>query len=202
MGIAGPSGCGKSTYSRHLAESLNLPFPVICLDSYFKGPILIDHPKLGKIQSWEDPLALKVDYFRQTLEKIKRDWRNSELLEKKQEIDSKNPIVVVVEGFILFALSDAITSMFDIRIFFDSTLERCRLQRYRREHKINRDTPDSAVVIPPDFIKWFDNLVWDEYLKRRKDQMLKVDKVFDLGPSANQSYLQIDRFVNRRLKGT
>lgn len=115
-------------------------------------------------------------------------------------IERNKPIYVVAEGFLLFALSDDVTSMFDIRIFLNSTQVRCRMQRFRRDAQVNPKLRDSDVVVTNKYSQWYDDLVWAEYLKRRHLQMAKVDKVFELEEYQKKKYTNIDAYINSRLK--
>ncbi|CAF3928714.1 unnamed protein product [Rotaria sp. Silwood1] len=114
--------------------------------------------------------------------------------------EKNNPIFVVVEGFLLFALSNNVTSMFDIRVFLDSTQARCRMQRFRRTSKVHPAVLDSQVIITDKFSRWFDNLVWAEYLKRRDVQMANAEKVFKPEEYQNNNFTILDAYICQRLK--
>ena len=186
IGIAGPSGCGKTTYSNHLAEYLQSPFPPITLDRFFKEPISIDHPVLGRVKNLEQPETIDINAFLTLLNDVKNQRERSN-------------VVVIVEGFLLFALSDDVTSMFDIRIFLNSTQDRCRMQRFRRANRIDPTISDSQVNITEKFSQWYDHLVWPEYLKRCNQQKTKADKVFELDDYQNRNYTKLDAYINNRL---
>lgn len=114
-------------------------------------------------------------------------------------IERNKPIYVVAEGFLLFALSDGVTSMFDIRIFLNSTQVRCRMQRFRRDAQVNPKLSDSDVIITDKYSQWYDDLVWAEYLKRRDLQMAKADKVFEPEEYQKREYTSIDAYISTRL---
>ncbi|CAF4762483.1 unnamed protein product [Rotaria socialis] len=121
IGIAGPSGCGKTTYAKHLSQYLGSPIPLMSLDNFFTKPIYIDHPILGRIKSLEQPETLNISGFMSSLHQIKREWARTPFDQLNPVAEKSNPIYIVVEGFLLFALSNDVTSMFDIRIFLDFT---------------------------------------------------------------------------------
>lgn len=199
VGIAGPSGCGKTTFAKHLSKRLQSPAPVISLDKFFVRKIKINHPILGAIHSLEEPEALDIQGFLKSLHRIKSEWEKASSEQWDAASKKNNTIFIVVEGFLLFALSNEVTSMFGIRIFLDSTLERCRMQRFRRETKINSDVPNSQVKISEDFSRWYDNLVWVEYLKRRDLQMKNAGKVFKPEEYEDKSYGILDAYIDQQL---
>ncbi|CAF1098191.1 unnamed protein product [Rotaria sordida] len=201
IGIAGPSGCGKTTYAKHLVEYLHSPLHIIELDHFYIRSITINHPILGRIQSDEEPDTLHiqslVNLIRQIKyepEKITRYHRNDISIKDNQYI------FVIVEGFLLFALSDELTNMFDIRIFFESTQSQCRMKRYRRQSRINDTISDERILIPKEFQQWFDYLVWAEYLKWRDLQISKAEKVFHFDEYRDKQYIQLDNYIDKRLK--
>ncbi|MCC7515689.1 MAG: hypothetical protein IT212_13450, partial [Bacteroidia bacterium] len=148
------------------------------LDNFFTKPIYIDHPILGRIQSLEQPETLNINAFMISLRQIKREWARTPFDQFNPVAEKSDPICIVVEGFLLFALSNDVTSMFDIRIFLDSTQADCRMQRFRRQTKVDPAVSDSQVTIATKFSQWFDNLVWPEYLQRRGLQIANAEKVF------------------------
>lgn len=199
IGIAGPSGCGKTTYARHLAAKLRSPFQPISLDRFFLKPIRIQHPTLGDLESLEQPEAIDINTFAAFLRQLKIDWTCTPWPRTDSTTVNDGTIYVVVEGFLLFALSDEITSMCDIRIFLDSTQERCRMQRFRRSKKIPPHVPDAKVVISDNFARWYDQLVWSEYLDRRDQQAASAQKLFHAEEYENRNYAKLDAYIDERL---
>ncbi|CAF1007127.1 unnamed protein product [Adineta ricciae] len=200
IGIAGPSGCGKTTYAKHLVHRLQSPFIVIGLDDFFYCTKTIEHPILGRIRSFEEPETLHVESLVNLLQSLKQHPENVTRYRRGDiSLTDKKYIYVVVEGFLLFGLSDKLTSMFDVRIFFDSNMAECRLRRFRRRSKIASQVPDDQVQVTTDFQQWFDYLVWEEYLKRRDLQMSKAEKIFHSDQYRNRDYTQLDDYLDARL---
>ena len=200
IGIAGPSGCGKTTFAKHLVNRLQSPFSAIGLDNFFHCTKTIDHPILGRIRSFEEPETLHVESLLNLLQSIKQHpedvthYRRDDI-----SVTDREYIHVIVEGFLLFGLSDELTSMFDIRIFLDSNMAECRLRRFRRRSKIAWQVPDDQVRVTTEFQQWFDHLVWAEYLKRRDLQMSKAEKIFHSDQYRNRDYTQLDDYLDTRL---
>jgi len=201
IGIAGPSGCGKTTYANHLVDRLHSPLYLIELDHFFMRRITINHPILGRIQSDEEPDTLHIEGLLTLLRRIKHEPERRTRYHRDDISPKDNKyLFVIVEGFLLFALSDELTDMFDIRIFFESTLSQCRMRRYRRRHKIDETISDEQVIIPHEFQQWFDHLVWDEYLKRRDLQISKAEKVFQSEEYQDRQYTKLDNYIDKRLQ--
>jgi uridine kinase len=137
IGIAGPSRCGKSTYAKHLADHFHSPLDPIVLDHFFIRNLTIDHPILGQIKSYKQPDCLNIKGFFTLLNQIKQNPRIITQYHREGILTNENEhIFVIIQGFLLFALSDAITNLVDIKIFLDSTLSECRIRRHRRQLKI------------------------------------------------------------------
>ncbi|CAF5017353.1 unnamed protein product [Rotaria sp. Silwood1] len=150
--------------------------------------------------SFEEPASINIDRFLTILRQINSDLENAPMRRSNFAIDKNQPICIVVEGFLLFALSNDVTSMFDIRIFLDSTQSRCRMQRFRRKTHVNPKMPDSQVAITDHFSRWYDNLVWPEYLKRRDLQMANAEKVFKPEEYQDRNYTKLDTYIDQRVK--
>jgi uridine kinase len=201
IGIAGPSGCGKSTYAAHLMDHLHSPLHPIQLDHFFIRRVSINHPILGRVFSEEEPETLFIEGLFTLLRQIKHEPERITGYHRKDiSMKDKKYIFVIVEGFLLFALSDELTNMFNIRIFFESPQSQCRMRRYRRHCKIEETISDEKVIIPPGFQEWFDQLVWNAYLKRRDLQISKAEKVFQSDEYQNREYRSIDNYLDQRLK--
>ncbi|CAF3591935.1 unnamed protein product [Rotaria sp. Silwood1] len=201
IGIAGPSGSGKTTYAKHLVNHLHSPLSVIQLDHFYIGSITIDHPILGRTCSDEEPDNLNIQSLLTLIKQIK--YEPEKLTQyHRNDISIKNNqyLIVIVEGFLLFALSDELTNMFDIRIFFESTQFQCRMKRYRRRSLIHDTIPDEQIIIPNEFQQWFDHLVWTSYLQRRNLQISKAEKVFHFEEYQDKQYIQLDNYIDKRLK--
>ena len=200
IGIAGPSGCGKSTYAKHLSEHLHSPLCPIQLDHFFYNPLTLNHPILGRTKSYEQPECLDHEEFLKLLHQIKGNPKEITKYHREDAvINGDTPIVIVIEGFLLFALSDKITNLFDIRIFLNSTLTECRVQRYRRRNKIDRTIPNENIQVTKEFQQWFDCLVWDEYLKHRDLQIAKAGKVFHSNEYQQNQYMLLDDYIVQRV---
>jgi uridine kinase len=201
IGIAGPSGCGKTTYAKHLADRLHSPLYPIVLDHFFKQPLTINHPIVGRIQSYEDPECLSLKDFFNLLNQIKQNPEIQTRYHREDAVINKNKyLFIIIEGFLLYALSDEITNIIDVRIFLDSTLIECRMRRYRRRLKIKDDVLNEDVKISNEFQQWFDHLVWDEYLKRRDLQIEKAEKTFHSDQYQQREYSLLDNYIDQRLK--
>jgi uridine kinase len=170
------------------------------LDNFFKRPIIIHHPTLGNIKSLEQPETIDIHGFLMSLRQIKRTWARTPFDQLKLTAEKSDPICIVVEGFLLFALSNDVTSMFDIRVFLDSTQTRCRMQRFRRQTKVDSAVPDSQVTITTNFSRWFDSLVWAEYLQRRDLQIANAEKVFKPEEYENNNYAILNAYICHRLE--
>lgn len=201
IGIAGPSGCGKTTYARHLSTRLHSPLCPIGLDDFFVRVIPIEHPVLGRIKSEEEPETLDDQRLLTILRQIKADPRlTTRYHQPSVSIDERSPIFIVVEGFLLFALSKEVTQMFDIRLFFDATQDQCRMRRYRRRLKISGNVPDEDVRMAPEYRAWFDHLVWAAYLKWRDVQLAQAERKFTSNDYGNYQYDALDSYIDKRLK--
>jgi uridine kinase len=201
IGIAGPSGCGKSTYAAHLIDHLQSPLYPVELDHFFVRAVPINHPELGRVLSEEEPETLFIEGLFTLLRQIKTEPERFTRYHRTDiSIHDKKSICVIVEGFLLFALSNEITNLFDIRIFFESTLPQCRLRRYRRKQKIDPTIPDDQVTISTAFQKWFDYLVWGSYLKQHDLQLSKSEKVFQSDEFQHRKYATIDDYIDKRLQ--
>jgi uridine kinase len=201
IGIAGPSGCGKSTYAKHLADHLHSPLYPIVLDHFCIDPLIVNHPILGQIESYEQPDCFNINDFSNLLNQIKQ---NPKLITRYHRedilINENETIFIIIEGFLLFALSDQITNLFDIKIFLDSTLSECRVQRYRRRNKIDQTIPNETIIVTEQFQQWFDYLVWDEYLKRRDLQLSKAEKIFYSNEYQQKQYISLDDYIAQRVR--
>jgi len=56
------------------------------------------------------------------------------------------------------------------------------------------------VIVSDEFPQWFDYLVWDEYLKRHDLQIEKADKMFHSNEYQQKQYIQLDVYMEQRLK--
>lgn len=201
IGIAGPSGCGKSTYAKHLADQLHSPLNPIVLDHFFSEPLIIEREILGRRRSFEQPECLNIMKFSNLLHQIKQNpglitpYHRTDCL-----VNSNERIVIIVEGFLLFALSDEITNLFDIKIFLDATLDECRLRRFRRRQKIPESILAETIQVSQEFQQWFDHLVWKEYLQRRDLQMFKADRIFSSNDYHGRQYQLLDDYIAERVK--
>jgi uridine kinase len=206
IGIAGPSGCGKTTYAHHLIAYLHSPLNPIGLDDFCTRSILVDHPILGRIHSLEEPQTLDTARLIDLLTQIRIDptcrtkYHRSTVSMK----DCPSIEVVVVEGFLLFALSTKLTDLFDLRIFIESSHEQCRRQRYQREKDLTKWPIEQHGNKSQSFQKWFDHLVWPSYLKWRDMQMFHADKSFNFNSHDNyeqeKQHKQVDDYIVQRLK--
>ncbi|MEW6063086.1 MAG: uridine kinase [Nanoarchaeota archaeon] len=127
IGIGGGSSSGKTYFSKKLKEK------IISMDDYYKG---ID---LMKDLNFDDPNTLDLDFLREHLDLLKNgvaikkpiyDFKTH--LRKGYEKFEPNP-VIIVDG--LFALSDAIKDVLDIKVFIDSQSEKRLERRIKRDMK-------------------------------------------------------------------
>jgi len=200
IGIAGPSGCGKSTYAKHLVDHLHSPLYPIELDHFFIRHFMIDHPILGKIKSYEQPDCLNIKSFLTLLHQIKQNPTTITQYHREDiPINKIEYLFIIIEGFLLFALSDEITNLIDIKIFLDSTQSECRIRRYRRRYKIQDIILNENIIVSNEFQQWFDYLVWDEYLKRRHLQIDKAEKIFHSNEYHQKQYTPLDDYIKQRL---
>ena len=201
IGIAGPSCSGKSTYAQHLVDHLRSPIRAISLDEFYIRGIPINHPILGQTINEELPKTSDVQRLIRLLEQIKSHATKATRYHRSGvRTDNHRPVVVVVEGFILFALSNELTNLFDIRVLFEAHQHQCRLRRYRREYRVPTHIADDELSIPASFRERFDHLVWAEYLKRRDLQLSQVQKTFSSDQYHQYQYGQIDECIDKCLE--
>jgi uridine kinase len=178
IGIAGPSGCGKSTYAKHLVDHLCSPLYPIELDHFFRDPLILNHPILGPIKSYEQPECLNLKDFFNLLHQIKQNPKQITRYHREDILINENTtILIIIEG-----------------------LSECRIQRYRRRNKIPHTISNENIIVTEEFQQWFDHLVWDEYLKRRDLQIGKSEKIFHSNEYQQKQYASLDNYIAQRIR--
>jgi len=201
IGIAGPMGCSRNLYATHLCNKLNSPFEPLMLRSFWKGKFQIKHPKFGTVLCGHAPEAYDANLFATTLRQIRLNpTQSSPYLQRRKSGQIVTPFVIVVEGLLPFNLSDEITSMFDIRIMIQAEQEKCRLTRYRSDHKINVKVKNEDIKISKEWKTYFDEINWPQDLKQCEEQMKKVDKVFNDTFGDERDFEIRDKFIEESLK--
>lgn len=176
IGICGPSGSGKTTLAKKLCADFNAN--LISLDNYF----LLDPPLKKyetKGQNWELPENLDWAACRQDVSSLKQgkntlvrkiDWETetySEALVKPKEF-------LIAEGFLLLH-DEELVALLDVSIYLDVPDEvglRRRLQRVK--------TAEDR--------KWFEEVTFPEYAKRRKVFEERASIVLDGRDSPDKIY--------------
>lgn len=200
IGIAGATCSGKSAYAKHLVDRLQSPLNAIGLDDFFTHGVPIQHPILGQTMNEELPETLDTQSLIELLRQIKSDpTKITRYHRSDTTINTQRSMIVVVEGFILFALSNELTKLFDIRLFFEANQNQCRSRRYRRHYRVPSHVTDNELSIPKSFQTWFDHLVWMEYLRQRDLQLSQVQKNFSSDQYNHYQYGQIDDYIDRCL---
>lgn len=201
IGISGPSGCSRHVYADHLVQRLNSPFHPLLLKSFWRIKIEVKHPKFGSISSRELPECHDIEAFAAALREIRVNAQvESDYLKRREDVPLKLPMIIVVDGFLIFGLTDEITSMFDIRIFIEADQKACRLGRYRRDYKISSDVTNERAVIPSQWQQWYDEDVWYEYLKRREGQIKHAGRVFQDIHGDERDFPARDQYIDECLR--
>lgn len=182
IGIAGPSCGGKSTLARQLVAALNSPLNPVPLDGYFLPSQMPRHPEFGK--NWELPEGVDFKRLLQDLHLIESVMSSTEAVPERLVITADRgpadivrsgmgnsrlapgaPIVVVVEGFLLFYQED-ISQMFDCSLWVQADCLTCSSRRHRR---------DAPGVPFEKFDRWYSGLVWSHFEMFQAQQLNNAD---------------------------
>ncbi|CAF1645678.1 unnamed protein product [Didymodactylos carnosus] len=132
------------------------------------------------------------------MEKLMNYAKNNRYLAaQNSDNNDTNFIYIVVEGFLLFALTDPLTHLFDIRLFLDAEKETCCRRRYVRESKNHLDV--NGEEINESFKLWFDDLVWKHYLEHKDRQKQAAHQSIHERDYTNSNYAQIDAIVDDKI---
>ena len=140
VGVCGPTGSGKSTLAEALAQEVASPIHPIGADMFFKFPGSSDFgscPQRRFHNCWEHPDSVDHALLLKRLKRIKQQFatatitpeivlkgpRGERKLNVKKGIDidkqlGKDPVVILVEGFLLFADKN-LTTFLDYHLFLD-----------------------------------------------------------------------------------
>lgn len=200
VGIAGPSCGGKSTLAETLAVKLGSPLTPISLDAYFM-PQRMPRDKYGR--NWETPAGVDFDTLREDLEHVQEIMSQVSEVPKKlvvrgnphrgggdivrpghelQRLDDVDPVVVVIEGFLLFH-DEKLSCMFDASLWLDVGEVECCERRYNREA---RDMDKNI------YKQWFKDVVWKHFQLNKKQQLSNATNVLRLDGAA-----EMDSIVER-----
>lgn len=183
VGISGPSCCGKSTLARQLAAQLKSPVNPIPLDGYFRPELMPSHPKYG--QNWETPEGVDFKSLLEDIHLVEGTFSSAEVVPEKLVIKSAaargggdiirkseagrrlpgQPIVVVVEGFLLF-YDSSVSTLFDAHLWLQADCQICCRRRHQR---------DAPGVPETRFSEWYNGLVWSHFLKYQDRQLANAD---------------------------
>jgi uridine kinase len=184
VGISGPSCAGKSKLATSLAAQLKSPVNPIPLDGYFVPARMTSHPKYG--QNWETPEGLDFQSLLDDIHLVERILSSAEVVPDKLVIKAaasrgggdiirkgvartpllgSQPIVVVVEGFLLF-YDPSVAVLFDAHLWLQADSQTCMRRRHQR---------DAPGVPESRFSEWYHGLVWDHFLKYQDRQLANAD---------------------------
>jgi len=184
VGIAGPSCGGKTTLATELAAQLKSPVKPIPLDGYFLPEQMPSHPRWG--QNWETPGCIDFERLLEDIHLVESTFASAEVVPEKLVIKAdaqrgggdiirksvagsrllgSQPIVVVVEGFLLF-YDSRVATMFDAHLWLQADSMTCCRRRHRR------DAPD---VREEQFSEWYHGLVWSHFQKYQDQQLANAD---------------------------
>ena len=138
--MCGPTGSGKSTLAEALTQEVASPIHPIGADMFFKFPGSSDFgscPQRRFHNCWEHPDSVDHALLLKRLKSIKQQFatatitpeivlkgpRGERKLNVKKGIDidkqlGKDPVVIIVEGFLLFADKN-LTTFLDYHLFLD-----------------------------------------------------------------------------------
>ena len=176
IGICGPSGSGKTTLATMLCKEFNAN--LISLDNYFfLDPPLKKYETKG--QNWELPENIDWAACRKDIRELKEgkdvsvrkiDWENETYIESPL----KPKEFVIVEGFLLLH-DQELVSLLDLSFYIDVPDEVGLQRRMQREQ-----TDENR--------KWFEEVTFPEYKKRRKVFETRADVVLNGEDSLNDIY--------------
>ncbi|CAF2510017.1 unnamed protein product [Rotaria sp. Silwood2] len=149
VGLGGVTSGGKTTMCQFLEDlfssnKYNLNIKSLHIDDYFRSNDDPHHIHLDKFNhhDWDCLNALDIDRFIQ-------DFQSTRLI-----CD-----ILLIEGFLIFNIvsSSKDDYRYDLAYYFDLPYEECRKRRYERNYD------------PPDPEGYFEEHVWDAYIKAKKE---------------------------------
>lgn len=183
VGVAGPSGSGKTTLARAMVSALDSPVTPLGMDWYLEPKRMPRDPKFGK--NWETPEAVDFDRLRKELSEMRATLEAAtkvpeELVAGAQGPGCGNiiakghagrplgpdPIVVVIEGFLLF-WDDKLCDMLDAHMWVEADCDTCLGRRHMRGKGSRKKAVEASA-------EWFKGLVWAHYEKNRRKQLANV----------------------------
>ncbi|CAK9044167.1 unnamed protein product [Durusdinium trenchii] len=193
VGIAGASGCGKTTLARKLAEALQSPLEVLHLDNYFQPKGQGRPPK----HYWETPDGVDFEALRKDLKKIRetfshRKWpkklrlgRNGKDLLRSEipagadwKAGLESPMVVLVEGFLLF-YDDLLAEMLDLKIWINASCGTCMRRRHLRGW-------NSRHMDLGEYGEWFVRVVWRHFEWYQRKQLRNAKDALQVPGDASE----------------
>lgn len=176
VGLAGVTNGGKTTMCKSLekifsSDRYNLNIQTLHLDDYFRSNDDPNHKHLNKFNhhDWDCLQALEFDRF----------------LEDFQSIHDKCDLLLV-EGFLIFNLpiKSKVHYRFDCAYYFDLPYEECRKRRAQRDYD------------PPDPDGYFEEHVWQAYIKAKKQAFELSNNVnVQLVDTTQQSFEDIQQKI-------
>mmetsp|Transcript_91744 Transcript_91744/g.230526 ORF Transcript_91744/g.230526 Transcript_91744/m.230526 type:complete len:272 (-) Transcript_91744:358-1173(-) len=142
VGIAGGSGCGKTTLARRIVELAALDVAVVSTDAYYRSLSEAEHLQAleGNI-NFDRLEALDLDRLAEDVRLIKGDthWPlhlpSYDFVSHKrvdEGVTLQRPQAVLVEGLFVLAAPE-LRELFDVKLFARDDVDRCLVQRLRRD---------------------------------------------------------------------
>lgn len=207
IGIAGPSGSGKSTVAERLSVTLASPLKPIQADWFFAPRMMPRDPKFG--QNWETPQGLDFLGLREELTRIKATLSKATTIPQElrcgpfpivreglvgQPMDAEAPVVIVVEGFLLF-FDQVLCSMLDAHVWVETDYNKCLQRRHQR---------DAPHVDINRFSEWYRGLVWKHFELYKDTQLANASGALHLDGSASPNSMvknavrHCEKFLSRQ----
>jgi nicotinamide/nicotinate riboside kinase len=174
VGLGGVTNGGKTTMCNSLkrlfsSNKYNLHVISMHLDHYFRSPDDPNHVHLPEFNhhDWDSLNALDTNRF---LNDIESNRLKCDLL--------------LVEGFLIFNISNDNKNLFDLIYYFDLPYEECLRRRLGRNYD------------PPDPEGYFEGHVWHAYVKAKKDVFERFnDKNLVIVNTVEQSFDKIEENI-------
>lgn len=211
VAVSGPSSSGKTTVVKYINQLINqytdCKSIIIHLDDYYIDDDKIPIDKETGEQNWDCAEAINYTKFANDVKliqnnqpinqksiepEIKLDFSQDEvdiLVQELQEIP-KDTFLVLIDGFMLFH-DENLLNLFDIKIFIYSDYATLKA---RREARSGYATSQGFWVDPP---KYFDKIVWPEFIKNHQYLFENHDLKNGLSPKCHE--LNIKGIENENL---
>lgn len=150
IGVAGGTGSGKTTIVKKIKEHFGDDVSVVCHDWYYRAQHGLTLEERSK-QNYDCPEAFETDLLIYDLGVLRSgtaincpqyDYTTHNRSNDLVRVEPKR--VIVVEGILLFT-DNALTDMFDIKIFVDTDADVRILRRISRDVKERGRSMDSVI---------------------------------------------------------